>query len=164
MSTLACVLMNVSPHTETRWRILDTEVREQGIEGRHYNKMPLCQSQLSPIHMWVCLTFAPRLQAFLSTSIRIVRLFLRETWHCLCMGVCLFYAAGTCREAAVNHRDHFIAAQRSCYLHLSPVFLWFYFSVSIPPLSLALPLPGSPLYTFSVFSLLISKKVNYSQS
>lgn len=84
--------------------------------------MPLCQSQLSAIHMWVCLTFAPCLQAFLFASIRIVGLFLRETWHCLCMGVCLFYAAGTCRAAAVNHWDNFVAAQRSGYLHLSPVF------------------------------------------
>lgn len=117
--------MNVSPHTETCWRILDTEVRERGIDGWCYNKMPLCQSQLPAIHMWVCLTFALCLQAFLSPSIRIVGLFLRETWHCLYMGVCLFYAAGTCRAAAVNHRDHFVAAQRSPYFHLSHVFLCF---------------------------------------
>lgn len=140
--TLACMLMNVSPYRETCYRILDTEVREQGIEGCRYNHIPFCQSQLSAIHMWVCLTFAPCLQAFLSASIRIAGLFLRETWHCLCMGVCLFYAAGTCRVAAVNHWDNFVAAQSSHYLHLSPGDICLLFSVL---LSLSVRILSQPL-------------------
>lgn len=116
-------------------------VRQQGIKGQRYNKMPHCQSQLPAIHMWMCLTFAPCLQAFRSPSIKIVGLFLGETWHCLYGCVFVLHCwnmQGGCSKSSGSFRSCskvFLSPSVSC---ISQIF----FSVSILPL---LPL-GALMY------------------